>query len=66
MAAALGAYEARRIVAGRAYVAQARLLGCYLRRHFDTDEERERAAYYADPARVLAETAVLDFLHNQG
>ena len=66
VAAALGAYEARRIGAGRAYVAQARLLGSYLRRHFDTDEERERAAYYADPARVLAETAVLDFLHNQG
>jgi 2-polyprenyl-6-methoxyphenol hydroxylase-like FAD-dependent oxidoreductase len=66
VAAALRAYETRRIGAGRAYVAQARLLGSYLRRHFDTPEERDKAAYYADPARVLAETAVLDFLRNPG
>lgn len=64
VAAALRAYETQRIGAGRAYVAQARLLGSYLRHHFDTPEERERAVHYADPARVLAETAVLDFLHN--
>jgi 2-polyprenyl-6-methoxyphenol hydroxylase-like FAD-dependent oxidoreductase len=62
VAAALRAYEAGRIGAGRAYVAQARLLGSYLRRRFDTSEERARAAYYAEPTRVLAETAVLDFL----
>jgi 2-polyprenyl-6-methoxyphenol hydroxylase-like FAD-dependent oxidoreductase len=62
VATALRAYETRRIGAGRAYVAQARLLGSYLKRDFDTPEERDRAAYYADPARVLAETAVLDFL----
>ncbi len=60
--AALHAYEAKRIGVGRAFVAQARLLGSYLRYNFDTDAERKRAAYYADPARVLAETAVLDFM----
>jgi 2-polyprenyl-6-methoxyphenol hydroxylase-like FAD-dependent oxidoreductase len=62
VAPALRAYEARRIGVGRKFVAHARLLGSYLRYQFDTPEERERAAYYADPARVLAETALLDFL----
>jgi 2-polyprenyl-6-methoxyphenol hydroxylase-like FAD-dependent oxidoreductase len=62
VAAALRAYEARRIGIGRRFVAKARLLGSYIRRHFDTDQERETAARYAEPERVLAETAVLDFL----
>jgi 2-polyprenyl-6-methoxyphenol hydroxylase-like FAD-dependent oxidoreductase len=62
--AALRAYEAERIGLGRKFVAQARLLGSYLRRRFGTPEERERAAFYAEPARVLAETAVLDFLRS--
>ena len=64
--AALLAYEAERVSAGRKYVAQARLLGSYLRHLFDTDAERALAARYADPVRVLAETAALDFLRTPG
>jgi 2-polyprenyl-6-methoxyphenol hydroxylase-like FAD-dependent oxidoreductase len=60
--AGLRAYEARRLPTGRQFVAQARRLGCYLRYSFDSDEERTRAAYHAAPERVLAETAVLDFM----
>jgi 2-polyprenyl-6-methoxyphenol hydroxylase-like FAD-dependent oxidoreductase len=60
--AGLSAYEARRVPVGRRFVAQARRLGCYLRRRFDSEEERSRAALHAAPERVLAETATLDFL----
>ena len=59
---ALRIYESARLGVGRAFVAQARKLGSYLRYHFDTPEQQRMAAYYADPVRVLAETAVLDFL----
>ena len=58
---ALAAFEAARIGVGRSYVAQARRLGSYLRYTFDSDEERARAAIHADPERVMAETALLDF-----
>jgi 2-polyprenyl-6-methoxyphenol hydroxylase-like FAD-dependent oxidoreductase len=64
VAAALRTYEAERVGIGRKFVAQARLLGCYIRRRFETPEERERAASYAEPERVLAETAILDFLRS--
>jgi 2-polyprenyl-6-methoxyphenol hydroxylase-like FAD-dependent oxidoreductase len=64
VAAALRAYENRRIGVGRKFVAQARRLGSYLRYRFDTAEEQELAAYYGEPTRVLAETAVLDFLRD--
>jgi 2-polyprenyl-6-methoxyphenol hydroxylase-like FAD-dependent oxidoreductase len=60
--AGLRAYEERRIGIGRRFIAQARRLGCYLRYDFDSEEERARAAFHAAPERVLAETAVLDFL----
>jgi 2-polyprenyl-6-methoxyphenol hydroxylase-like FAD-dependent oxidoreductase len=60
--AALRAYEARRLPVGRQFVTQARRLGCYLRYRFDSEEQRARAALHAAPERVLAETAVLDFL----
>jgi 2-polyprenyl-6-methoxyphenol hydroxylase-like FAD-dependent oxidoreductase len=60
--AALRAYEARRSAVGRRFVAQARRLGCYLRYRFDSEEDEARAAFHAEPGRVLAETAVLDFL----
>ena len=60
--AGLRAYEARRLSPGRQFVAHARRLGCYLRYSFDSEEERARAAYHAAPERVLAETAVLDFM----
>jgi 2-polyprenyl-6-methoxyphenol hydroxylase-like FAD-dependent oxidoreductase len=60
--AGLRAYEARRLSVGREFVARARRLGCYLKYRFESDEERARAAFHAAPERVLAETAVLDFL----
>jgi 2-polyprenyl-6-methoxyphenol hydroxylase-like FAD-dependent oxidoreductase len=60
--ASLRAYEAQRIEVGRRFVAQARRLGCYLSYEFANEEERTRAAFHAEPERVLAETAVLDFL----
>ena len=57
------AHKARRTGEGRNHVAQARRLGSYLKYRFDSDTERPSAAFYADPNRVLAETALLDFLH---
>jgi 2-polyprenyl-6-methoxyphenol hydroxylase-like FAD-dependent oxidoreductase len=63
--AGLRAYEAQRIGIGRRFVAQARRLGCYLKYDFAGEEERARAAYHAEPERVLAETAVLDFLRSR-
>jgi 2-polyprenyl-6-methoxyphenol hydroxylase-like FAD-dependent oxidoreductase len=62
VAAGLRAFEARRIGEGRKFVAQARRLGSYLKHRFDTEAERAEAAFHADPERVLAETALLDFL----
>jgi len=60
--AGLAAFEAQRIAVGRRFVAQARRLGSYLKYRFESEEERARAAFHAEPDRVLAETAVLDFL----
>jgi 2-polyprenyl-6-methoxyphenol hydroxylase-like FAD-dependent oxidoreductase len=59
---ALRAYEAQRIGVGRRYIVQARRLGSYLKYRFDSEEERATAAYHAAPERVLAETALLDFM----
>ena len=59
---ALGAYEVARMAVGRRFVAQARQLGSYLKYEFASEEERARAAHYAAPERVMAETALLDFL----
>ena len=55
--AALRAYETSRIAVGQRFVAQARRLGSYLKYEFASEEERARAAFYAAPARVMAETA---------
>jgi 2-polyprenyl-6-methoxyphenol hydroxylase-like FAD-dependent oxidoreductase len=60
--AGLRAYEARRVPVGRQFVAQARRLGCYLRYDFPSEQERALAAFHAAPERVLAETAVMDFV----
>jgi len=60
--AALRAFESQRIGEGRKFVAQARRLGSYLKYRFESDAERAKAAYHAEPANVLAETASLDFL----
>jgi len=62
VAAGLRAFEAQRIGEGRKFVAQARRLGSHLKYRFDTQAERATAAYHADPERMLAETALLDFL----
>jgi 2-polyprenyl-6-methoxyphenol hydroxylase-like FAD-dependent oxidoreductase len=60
--AGLAGYEAQRRPSGQRYVAQARRLGSYLKYAFASEEERAMAAHYAEPERVLAETALLDFL----
>lgn len=62
VAAALRAFEVERLDIGRRFVAQARRLGSYLKYQFASEEERSRAAIHAEPERVLAETALLDFL----
>lgn len=64
VAAGLRAFEAKRLAMGRRYVAQARRLGSYLKYEFASKEERRRAAAWAAPERVLAETALLDFLRS--
>ena len=60
--AALQAYSAARLPDGRRVIAQARRLGCYLRRSFVSEADAAEAARRAEPAAVLAETAALDFL----
>jgi 2-polyprenyl-6-methoxyphenol hydroxylase-like FAD-dependent oxidoreductase len=64
--AALRAFAAERIRVGRKFMAQARRLGCYLKYRFASEAERRAAAHHADPNRVLAETALLDFLRTSG
>jgi 2-polyprenyl-6-methoxyphenol hydroxylase-like FAD-dependent oxidoreductase len=61
--AALAAFARQRLPVGRKFVAQARRLGSYLKYRFASEAERLEAAHHADPHRVLAETALLDFLH---
>jgi len=64
LADALAAFaQARMAVAGK-FIAQARRLGCYLKYRFESEAERALAAHYADPQRVLAETALLEFLRS--
>jgi 2-polyprenyl-6-methoxyphenol hydroxylase-like FAD-dependent oxidoreductase len=60
--AALAAFARERITVGRKFIAQARRLGSYLKYQFRSEAERLQAARDGDPARVLAETALLDFL----
>jgi len=62
IAAGLAAFAAERVGVGGKFIAQARRLGCYLRYRFPSEAQRLEAAHYADPHRVLAETALLDFL----
>jgi len=62
LAAALAAFAAERVAVAGKFIAQARRLGCYLRYRFASEAERLEAARHADPHRVLAETALLDFL----
>ena len=56
--------RAQRLPVGAAFIARARRLGIYLRYRFASEEERSLAAIHAEPDRVMAETAVLDFLRD--
>lgn len=60
--AALRAFEAERQPMGRRFVAHVRRLGSYIRREFASEAERKAALAFAQPAAVMADTAVLDFL----
>ena len=60
--AALRAFEAERLPQGRKIIERARHLGAYLQAT-QTAEERARSERHSIPEAVLAETAVLDFLH---
>jgi 2-polyprenyl-6-methoxyphenol hydroxylase-like FAD-dependent oxidoreductase len=62
IASALAAFAAERVPVGGKFIAQARRLGSYLRYRFSSEADRLEAAHYGDPHRVLAETALLDFL----
>ena len=59
---ALRRFEAARLPGGRRIIERARHLGAYLQAT-QTSEDRERSQRHGIPAAVLAETAVLDFLH---
>jgi 2-polyprenyl-6-methoxyphenol hydroxylase-like FAD-dependent oxidoreductase len=61
--AALRAFEAERLPVNRRIIQRARHLGAYLQTRFRTDEERRLAERHRTPEAVMAETAVLDFLH---
>jgi 2-polyprenyl-6-methoxyphenol hydroxylase-like FAD-dependent oxidoreductase len=59
---ALRRFEAERLPVGRRIIERARHLGSYLQAS-QSMEERSRSARHSIPEAVLAETAVLDFLH---
>jgi 2-polyprenyl-6-methoxyphenol hydroxylase-like FAD-dependent oxidoreductase len=60
--AALRRFESERLPQGRKIIERARHLGAYLQAT-QTAEERARSERHSIPEAVLAETAVLDFLH---
>jgi 2-polyprenyl-6-methoxyphenol hydroxylase-like FAD-dependent oxidoreductase len=60
--AALRQYEAARLPDNRRIIERARHLGAYLQAT-QTAEERARSARHSIPQAVLAETAMIDFLH---
>lgn len=59
---ALRRFEAERLPVGKKIIERARHLGAYLQATQNA-EERVRSAQHSIPEAVLAETAVLDFLH---
>src|SRR5712691_2274824 len=63
VAAALRRFEAERLPVGRRIIQRARHLGAYLQALRQTEEEVANSARYSILEAVLAETAVLDFLH---
>jgi 2-polyprenyl-6-methoxyphenol hydroxylase-like FAD-dependent oxidoreductase len=60
--AALRGFEAARLPDNRKIIERARHLGAYLQAT-QTAEERARSARHSIPEAVLAETAMIDFLH---
>jgi 2-polyprenyl-6-methoxyphenol hydroxylase-like FAD-dependent oxidoreductase len=60
---ALRRFEGVRLPVGRRIIERARHLGAYLQAARRTAEEEAHSARYGIPQAVLAETAVLDFLH---
>jgi 2-polyprenyl-6-methoxyphenol hydroxylase-like FAD-dependent oxidoreductase len=62
VAPALLRFEAARLPVGRRIIERARHLGAYLQAT-QTAAERDRSQRHGVPEAVLAETAVLDFLH---
>jgi 2-polyprenyl-6-methoxyphenol hydroxylase-like FAD-dependent oxidoreductase len=64
LADGLAAFAQARIAVASKFIAQARRLGSYLKYQFGSEEERRTAAFFADPHRVLAETALLEFLRS--
>lgn len=60
--AALEAFDAERSRVGQRIVAQARRLGSYMQRTFDSEAARVEAERHRSPQAVMAETALLDFL----
>jgi 2-polyprenyl-6-methoxyphenol hydroxylase-like FAD-dependent oxidoreductase len=60
--AALRQFEADRLPDNNRIIERARHLGAYLQAT-QTAQERERSVRHGIPEAVLAETAVLDFLH---
>ena len=62
VASALRRFEEERLPMNRRIIERARHLGAYLQAT-QTEEERARSERHGIPAAVLAETAVLDFLH---
>ncbi len=56
-------FEAVQLPIGRRIIERARHLGAYLQAQQISDEERARSKRHNVPEAVLAETAVLDFLH---
>jgi 2-polyprenyl-6-methoxyphenol hydroxylase-like FAD-dependent oxidoreductase len=60
--AALRRFESRRMPINRRIIERARHLGAYLQAT-QTAAERARSERHGIPAAVMAETAVLDFLH---
>jgi 2-polyprenyl-6-methoxyphenol hydroxylase-like FAD-dependent oxidoreductase len=61
--AALRRFEAERIPLGRRIIQRARHLGAYLQTRFRTEEERLLAERHRSPDAVMAETALMNFLH---
>jgi hypothetical protein len=62
VASALKRYEAARLRENYRIIERARHLGAYLQAT-QTQEEKARAGLHSTDAAVIAETAVIDFLH---